>query len=77
MTGKAKILRVGIFHTQYESPSLGIKTATKPLGWCFDCKEGIPAMEVRDGVTRWGGWTLDELHEVASRPSEFVEMEAL
>lgn len=74
MTGKAKIIRVGIFVTQYACPPLNLDKTTFPYGWHFDYMGWIPPVEVRDGVYYYGGWTLEELHEVAARPMEFVEL---
>lgn len=60
---KAKILKIGGF------------TDGKPVGWDFDCMGSVPAVQVfNDGSTLWAGYSIEELQEIAARPSEFTEL---
>lgn len=59
MTDKAKIIVVGTF------------VGGKPVGFVFDCSEGVPAMAVEaDGHTLYGGYTVDELAEMSRHRTE-------
>ena len=54
---KAKILRKGLV------------IGNEPMFWAFNCLETVPAVEVRaDGTVLYGGYTVDELREIADKP---------
>lgn len=43
----------------------------QPVEFGFDC-EGVVIGISDSPETLWGGWTLAELREIASRPDEFL-----
>lgn len=35
-----------------------------PQGWCFDCDQAVPAIEIRGGKVLYGGYSASELVEI-------------
>lgn len=66
MKGKAKIIKVGGFISTCFGPM--------PVGWHFDCAGVVAGYDIGDDALRLGGWTIEELQEIAQRPAEFVEI---
>jgi hypothetical protein len=60
---KAKIVTVGIIQDDV------------PIGWCFDCMNKVPMVQVfNDGSILYAGYSIDELSEISNRPAEWVEL---
>ena len=65
---KARIVRVGEI--------VYFPGAIMACGFCFDCSNGAAALEVDENGRRfWGGYSIEELCEMAARREEFEPIE--